>query len=83
MAYNPRPVPQLKGDAADLAQWLGEELQTISRSEQESEQVQFTVLSVAPKRPRAGMVVVADGVHWNPGAGAGLYLFQNGVWARL
>ena len=47
MSYSPRPTPsQLKGDLADFAQWVADELQRISRAEQESEQIQYTVLSV-------------------------------------
>ena len=84
MSYSPRPTPsQLKGDLADFAQWVADELQRISRAEQESEQIQYTVLSVKPVKPRDGLTVVADGVHWNPGAGAGLYLYQNGAWLKL
>jgi hypothetical protein len=81
MAYNPRPVPQLaRGDAADLALWVGEELRNVARAFQESEQVQHEVLHVAPPKPREGMVVVADGTDWNPGQGAGQYTYIGGVW---
>lgn len=30
----------------------------------------------APLRPRAGMVIYADGVTWDPGSGEGLYVFK-------
>ena len=40
-------------------------------------------LALAPKKPREGMIVVADGVNWNPGAGLGAYEFKAGVWVKL
>jgi hypothetical protein len=80
MAYSPRPVPQLTGDAGNLALWIAEELRNVARSFQESEQVQHTILYEEPPRPREGLVVVADGTAWNPGQGAGQYTFINGVW---
>lgn len=38
---------------------------------------------VAPPKPRAGMIRLADGVNWNPGAGQGVYCFYNGTWNKL
>ena len=38
---------------------------------------------VAPAKPREGMVVLADGTSWNPGAGAGFYGYRGGAWRKL
>lgn len=38
---------------------------------------------VAPSKPREGMVVLADGVSFNPGAGAGFYGYRGGAWRKL
>lgn len=35
---------------------------------------------VAPEKPRDGDFRVADGVHWNPGSGGGLYRFNGTTW---
>lgn len=44
----------------------------------------LTPLSVSPKKPRDGMVVMADGVNWNPsGSGAGYYGYRAGSWRFL
>ena len=43
----------------------------------------LTPLALAPKKPREGMIVVADGVNWNPGAGLGAYEFRSGGWVKL
>lgn len=37
----------------------------------------------APRVPEEGMTVNADGVVWNPGAGAGLYQYLGGAWVKL
>lgn len=38
---------------------------------------------VAPAKPREGMVVLADGVSFNPGAGSGFYGYRGGAWRKL
>jgi len=42
----------------------------------------LAVLHKEPARPREGMFVLADGTDWNPGAGAGRYLFLGGAWVN-
>lgn len=39
-------------------------------------------LNVEPDKPRDGMIIRADGSNWNPGYGAGLYLYNSG-WVKL
>lgn len=40
---------------------------------------------VAPKKPRGGMIKLADGTYWNPGAGRGVYWYDenNATWNKL
>lgn len=38
---------------------------------------------VEPTRPQDGDVSYADGTSWNPGSGAGIYAYINGVWVKL
>lgn len=40
-------------------------------------------LAKAPERPQEGMIVKADGVNWDPGAGAGVYVYQGTSWVKL
>lgn len=40
-------------------------------------------LHAAPIRLRPGMIVLADGVDWNPGSGAGVYAYYNAAWQKL
>lgn len=37
----------------------------------------------APDKPREGMLVNADGTDWNPGGGAGLYVYVAAAWTKL
>lgn len=47
------------------------------------QEVMLSPLGAAPSKPRDGMLVYADGVNWNPGAGAGIYARQAGAWVKL
>ena len=40
-------------------------------------------LALAPKKPREGMIVIADGTNWNPGSGKGAYEYKSGAWVKL
>lgn len=40
--------------------------------------IMMKVHHVAPKKPRKGQVVYADGTNWNPGSGEGLYVYKSG-----
>ena len=36
-----------------------------------------------PEKPQDGMIVKADGTHWNPGSGAGFYGYSGSAWVLL
>lgn len=38
------------------------------------------ILHAPPPRVRDGLLVVADGTDWNPGSGAGPYMYYKGAW---
>lgn len=79
--YVPQPVPE---DAKDLARYLRNELQTISLVMSAIADGQIDVTTVAPAKPRDGMVRRADGTSWNPGGtGAGFYGYYGGSWKKL
>ena len=62
-----------------------EELKRVAEAMQSpNEFLILTPLSVAPKKPRDGVVAMADGVNWNPsGGGAGFYGYYAGSWKKL
>jgi len=41
------------------------------------------LLFASPTKPREGMFVNADGTTWNPGAGAGIYVYHATVWKKV
>lgn len=44
---------------------------------------QLEELHVEPTKVREFMIVAADGVNWNPGAGQGVYAYYSGAWHKL
>lgn len=54
--------------------WITSEFRAIKRAlEVDSEHITLAHLHAQPERVLAGMLVLADGTDWDPGAGAGLY----------
>jgi len=45
--------------------------------------VQLNVLSSAPDNPATGMIAFADGAGWNPGLGAGPYIYMGSWWLYM
>lgn len=89
MGYTPKPPPKYTKNIrtpvsldmlADVIQYIESELENVSRATLESLELELRTTSVEPKRPRNGMIVDADGIGWNPGAGAGLYVYKLGAW---
>lgn len=68
-----------------LRDFIARELEEISRAL--SEPNQFLTLDTsykAPSKLREGMIVLADGVNFNPaGSGAGVYCYYGGSWKKL
>lgn len=59
----------------DLSKYTEDEFGSLARSLQATEARQ--VLFVAPPKPRTGLIVYADGTHWNPGSGEGAYFYKS------
>lgn len=78
MSYVPGLVP------ADAEPWLVRELNAISQASRQSVPAVFLQpLAVEPSKPRVGQAVYADGTHWNPGSGAGVYVRKTTGWVFL
>jgi hypothetical protein len=45
--------------------------------------IHITCLSSAPKNPKSGDIVCANGTGWNPGKGGGFYGYFTGSWNKL
>ena len=70
-------------EAKELLAWLERELVTLSRElVQEQDTCWLRPIYAEPEKPRAGMLVYADGTTWNPGSGQGVYRFNlAGTWS--
>lgn len=77
--YTPSPVP-----SDGLSAYLDKELRAIALAfTSQVPFLQLQTLNVAPTKPREGMVIKVDGVHFNPGSGAGVYCYRGGAWTLL
>lgn len=81
-AINTEDLKGLGKSVVDLAKYVDDEFAQVASALQSNDP--FTVFYAAPTRPRVGMLVYADGTHWNPGAGEGFYEYTSGaVWVPL
>lgn len=80
MAYEVEPVPQ---DQINLAEYLRRQLELIAANLQMVSGIQLDELHVEPKKQRTGMIVLADGTDWDPGAGQGVYAYYAAAWHKL
>lgn len=79
--YTPGNVPN---DAASLAAFLRLELSNIAQAmDTSNERITLNTLYAAPEKHREGTCALADGVTWNPGAGAGVYVYRGAAWHLL
>jgi hypothetical protein len=78
--YQPGAIP---ARLEELPAFLARELQEISRRSQLVDYIVLDTLYAAPKRIVDGMIVKADGATWNPGAGAGAYIYRGAAWHLL
>jgi len=77
MSYNPSQ------SQANIA-WLEGELRRIAEAmARGSDTLRISSTAVSPTKPQEGEIRQADGVNWNPGRGAGMYVFRNGAWQLI
>lgn len=67
----------------ELRAYVQEELKKIGDESAETTSLELRPIYAEPTRPREGMIVSADGVSWNPGAGAGAYEYKGAAWVKL
>lgn len=78
MAYTPGALPK------EAPPWITRELLAIAEAAVASTPtVTYDTTNVALAKPREGQFVVADGTNWNPGYGAGPYLYLNGSYVPM
>jgi len=72
-----RPLPDEPREALKMLWSVNEDQQ--SHIDRHRDSIN-KVWHVAPPKPREGMLVYADGTDWNPGSGAGYYVYYAGAW---
>lgn len=80
LRYTPQQVPQA---AEELPRYLRDELTRIQLVISALADGQLDTTTVAPSKPRDGMLRLADGTNWNPGSGAGVYAYYGAAWHFL
>lgn len=82
MAFEPDPPPKLSGqtDAEVLLGYIMRQFQRLGQEAGGDLTAGLPVLKSEPKKKTEFMIVAADGLHWNPGAGKGLYTWYSGAW---
>lgn len=70
-------------DPGAIAAFLREELAKIQAAYNVLADGQIDVTTVAPTKPREGMIRLADGVTFNPGSGKGVYCYYSNAWHFL
>lgn len=83
MGYATQDIPGDPKVLEDVIEWVRNELKGIEATFNIQDFVQLKVHHVEPVRPRAGMVVYADGSDWDPGGGEGIYAYHGGAWNLL
>ena len=83
MIYTPGTDAPYKLPA--LVAWLVAELRRVAAAlhEPEPRTVLYTKLTAPPAKLFDGLTAYADGATWNPGSGAGLYIYRGGAWNFL
>lgn len=82
--YEPGRPPE-NATVDEALQWALQELQKAGNVINNLAGGKVEVTHVEPKKPRAGMIRMADGTDWNPGFGRGYYGYDDdsGTWKPL
>jgi len=68
----------------DAPAWLVAELRKLQEAATApADSVVLKTLYKVPARIYDGMIVKADGTTWNPGGGAGAYMYRGSAWRLL
>jgi hypothetical protein len=77
MAFQIKPY----GEGEDLSLYLFEQFRAFEIYLQQ--RLGIVEYFSAPLNPTEGMIVMADGVSWDPGSGGGFYGYHDGAWVFL
>lgn len=82
MSGDYRPGQATPRDVPNMARYLFRELQRVSEQFL-NQDIAVKTKNVEPTKPFEGLMVQADGTNWDPGSGAGLYIYRSNAWVFL
>lgn len=83
VSYTSTPIPVDLSNPEVLRLFLKSEFVAIQAAIAALAAGHIDVTHVAPQRPRDGDIRLADGTHWNPGSGQGVYAYYASAWHLL
>ncbi len=85
LRWTPFPAHGQSTDPASLLSFMGRLFRDLAAAlvAMRVDFVQMKVTHVVPDKPRNGMLIEADGTDWDPGSGAGLYIYRSGSWVKV
>jgi len=81
-AVNTMPSEVKTPEGLAILDWVRREFDANTRRLNEPSESRYTILYEEPGKPREGQVVYADGTDWNPGQGAGVYVYSGSAWTK-
>ena len=63
--------------------WAIENFRRMEEYSRDPDILKTQVLNASPVKLYEGLIVIADGVNWNPGSGAGTYVYRSGAWRKM
>lgn len=70
-------------EVTSVVQWVQANLRQLTERLNTIGLVQLIELHEEPPKPRVGLLVWADGTDWDPGSGAGLYVYSGSAWLSV
>jgi hypothetical protein len=86
MAILTLTFPPTFDDPRQALEWILAQLTTIETAfNQGLDGIQLITLHVEPEKKRDGLIVLADGTDWDPGADGnpGIFAYYGGTWNKL
>jgi len=81
--YSAQTPPPSENVEAVFIDFLSKQFRDLEAAMLEQAFGGLPLLFASPSKPREGMFVNADGTTWNPGAGAGIYVYHATVWKKV
>ena len=78
-----RFAPTQLNSVSDIARFINDNLRRVSDALINLEEPTVPSYTSQPNNPQEGSIAIADGTGWDPGQGAGTYIYRAGQWRRI